>query len=94
MSVSLETDQKQEVLEDDKVDHPWRVVLYNDDIHTFDEVIFQLIKATSCSFSKASEITITVHTEGKAVAFEGKFEQCFKVDNILKEIELITEIKG
>ena len=27
-----------------------RVILYNDDWHTFDEVIAQLIKAVHCSF--------------------------------------------
>ncbi|HED37446.1 MAG TPA: hypothetical protein ENI76_04270, partial [Ignavibacteria bacterium] len=30
-----------------------RVVLYNDDWHTFDEVIYQLIKAVHCTYGKA-----------------------------------------
>ena len=27
-----------------------RVILFNDDLHTFEEVISQIIKATKCSF--------------------------------------------
>jgi hypothetical protein len=32
--------------------------------------------------------------KGKAIVFEGEFEECLKRDYILREIELITEIKG
>lgn len=75
-------------------DHPWRLILYNDDVHTFDEVINQLIKALGCSLMKAEEITNRVHNKGKAVVYEGTFEECFKINSVLQEIQLITEIKG
>jgi ATP-dependent Clp protease adapter protein ClpS len=39
-------------------------------------------------------LTLKVHSEGKAIVFEGEFEECLKRDYILREIELITEIKG
>jgi len=80
--------------EDEADDTPWRVILYDDDIHTFDEVINQLIKALGCSVEKAEEITLTVHNEGKATAYEGSFEECLKVNSVLTEIQLVTEIKG
>lgn len=73
---------------------PWRVILYDDDIHTFDEVINQLIKALGCTVEKAEEITLKVHNEGKALAYEGSFEDCLKVNSVLQEIQLVTEIKG
>lgn len=79
---------------EEKVYTPWKVVLYDDDIHTFDEVITQIQKATGCSLSKAEELTWKVHNEGKAIVFEGEFEQCLMVDSVLKEIQLVTEIKG
>jgi len=75
-------------------DTPWRLVLYNDEIHTFDEVINQLIKALGCSFSKAEELTFKVHNDGKAVVHEGTFEECFQINSVLQEIQLVTEIKG
>ncbi len=85
-----------EVLEKEKeeVDKPWKVILFDDDIHTFDEVIHQLIKALGCSRIKAEELTYKVHFEGKAVVFEGSFEECLKINSVLQEIQLITEIKG
>lgn len=80
--------------EQEEEDTPWRVILYDDDVHTFDEVIEQLIKALKCSASHAEELTFTVHNEGKAKVFEGSFEDCFEVNGVLKEIQLVTEIKG
>jgi len=75
-------------------DKPWRLILYNDDIHTFNEVITQLIKALRCSEQKAEKLTIKVHQDGKATVFEGSFEECFEKNSILCEIQLVTEIKG
>lgn len=79
---------------EERLDEPWSVILYNDDVHTFDEVITQLIKATGCSSAEAEKLAWTVHTEGKATVYEGPFEECFEVQSVLREIELITEIKG
>jgi len=80
--------------EHEEEDTPWRLILYDDDIHTFDEVINQLIKALGCSVSRAEELTLKVHNEGKATVHEGSFEECLKINTVLKEIQLITEIKG
>lgn len=90
--VEVEILEKEE--EDEEEDKPWRVILFDDDVHTFDEVINQLIKALGCSTSHAEKLTLKVHNEGKAKVFEGNFEECFQVNGTLKEIQLITEIKG
>lgn len=89
-SVDVMTEEEEE----EKDESPWRVILYNDEIHTFDEVIEQLIKATGCSQGEAEKLTFKVHNEGKANVYEGSFEECFEVNGVLKEIQLITEIKG
>ncbi len=94
MQLDHETDSETEEVLEEHIAAPWRVILYNDEIHTFDEVIAQLMKATGCGLAKAEEITWQVHSEGKAVAFEGEFEECLMVDSVLKEIQLVTEIKG
>lgn len=80
--------------EEESLDTPWRLILYDDDVHTFDEVINQLIKALGCPVAQAEELTVTVHTKGKAVVYEGSFEECLKINAVLLEIQLITEIKG
>lgn len=79
---------------EERLDSPWRVVLYNDDIHTFDEVILQLVKATGCTTAQAEAYAWEVHTNGKAAVFEGSFEECFRVQGVLREIQLVTEIEG
>ena len=75
-------------------DDPWFVVLFNDEVHTFEEVIGQIVKATGCSRDKAEDLAWTVHNEGKATVYEGTFEECFEVQSVLKEIQLVTEIQG
>lgn len=70
----------------------FKVVLYNDDWHTFEEVIYQLIKAIGCSFEKAKKLTLEVHFQGKSVVYFGKLNTCLKVSSILEEIELHTQI--
>jgi ATP-dependent Clp protease adapter protein ClpS len=77
-----------------KVVRPWTVILFNDDIHSFDEVILQVQKATGCSLLEATRITLVAHCEGKAVAYTGAFADCHKVAGILREIGLMVQIEG
>ncbi|MBI2416663.1 MAG: ATP-dependent Clp protease adaptor ClpS [Ignavibacteriales bacterium] len=69
-----------------------RVVLYNDDWHSFDEVINQLIIAVQCSFEKARSFAFEVHVKGKAIVFTGKLQDCLRVSSVLEEIALHTQI--
>jgi ATP-dependent Clp protease adapter protein ClpS len=78
----------------EEVETSWRVILFNDEEHTFDEVIYQIIKATGCSQKKAVELTNEVHFKGKANVYEGDFSECMRVSGVLQEIALITEIEG
>ncbi|PAU94836.1 Clp protease ClpS [Aliifodinibius salipaludis] len=90
----IDVDVLEKEQEDDEEKSPWRVILFDDDIHTFDEVIGQLIKALGCTQDHAEELTYKVHNEGKAEVYKGSFEDCFEVNGVLKEIQLVTEIKG
>ena len=83
-----------EVADETRVALPWRVILFDDDIHSFEEVIVQLMRATSCTADHAARVAFTVHTTGKAVCFEGPFEACFRVKGVLDEIALVTQIEG
>lgn len=69
-----------------------KVILYNDDWHTFEEVINQLIKATNCPFEIARDLTFEVHVKGKAIVFSGDMKDCLRVSSVLEEIALNTEI--
>ena len=79
---------------DTEVKLPFRVILFNDDYHTFDEVIAQLIKAIKCNYEKAKSLTFEVHLKGKAQVFSGDLNKCLKVSSILQEIDLHTQIES
>lgn len=72
---------------------PIRVILFNDDWHTFDEVIDQIIRATNCSMSHAQQCTHEVHHTGKSMVFEGEMTECLRVSSVLEEIALHTQIE-
>jgi ATP-dependent Clp protease adapter protein ClpS len=72
---------------------PAKVVLFNDDIHTFEEVITQLIKATRCTQERAEALAWEVHSRGKAAVFDGELRRCVEVSGILEEIHLMTQIE-
>lgn len=69
-----------------------KVILYNDDWHTFDEVIYQLIKAIKCTFEKARDHAFEVHVKGKSIVYTGDLKDCLKVSSILEEIALNTQV--
>jgi ATP-dependent Clp protease adaptor protein ClpS len=69
-----------------------RVILFNDEVHSFDDVIYQLIKAIECSYDEGEKMAWTVHTEGKCEVYHGVVEECLHVSAVLEEIELKTTI--
>ncbi len=82
-----------EVLELEDVVLIAKVILYNDEHHTFEEVSEQIVKATQCTYDQAEALTWEVHTKGKAMVYEGNIEECLQVSGILQEIALLTEIQ-
>lgn len=72
---------------------PAKVILFNDEVHTFDEVIAQLMKAIHCTQTKAEALAWEVHTNGKALVFGGELIRCMEVSHILEEIQLMTQIE-
>ena len=70
-----------------------KVILFNDDWHTFEEVISQIMKATKCTFEIARDKTFEVHVKGKSIVFTGTMDSCLKVSSVLEEIALHTQIE-
>ncbi len=89
----LTPDEIDEVISNVDVTFSSKVILFNDDWHTFDEVISQIMKATGKSYDNAQELTLEVHSEGKAVVYDGDMSECLKVSSILEEISLHTQIE-
>ncbi|MDA0986635.1 MAG: ATP-dependent Clp protease adaptor ClpS [Bacteroidetes bacterium] len=82
-----------EIIEEAITGKPAHVILFNDEIHTFDEVINQIIKAIKCSHQKAESLTFEVHNNGKTCVYIGGMSKCLKVTAVLEEIQLMTEIQ-
>jgi len=77
----------------EELGNPWQTVLFNDEVHSFDEVILQIQKATGYSLEKATQLTWRVHNSGKAVVYIGSKEDCGKVMAVLQQIRLIVQIE-
>ncbi|HVM33433.1 MAG TPA: ATP-dependent Clp protease adaptor ClpS [bacterium] len=73
--------------------NPWQTVLFNDEVHSFDEVILQIQKAAGYSLEKAAEITLRVHHNGKAIVKIGSKAECEKVAAVLGQIQLTTSVE-
>lgn len=89
-----------EVVEDQPVESPdstsgqgspYVVIVYNDDYHTFEEVIIQLQKATGCTAEKAEALAYEIDGKGRAIVFGGSSQECERVANILRQIRLQVE---
>jgi ATP-dependent Clp protease adaptor protein ClpS len=76
-----------------ELDNPWQVVLFNDEVHSFGEVILQLQRAAGYSLEKATELTWRVHNNGKAVVYIGSKDDCEKVAGVLGQIRLSTQVE-
>jgi ATP-dependent Clp protease adaptor protein ClpS len=62
---------------------PYKVVLHNDDHHSFEFVIAVLRKVLGCSQEKAFELTRMAHNSGRAIIWTGTKEVAeLKVEQI------------
>lgn len=72
---------------------PHKVILFNDETHSMDEVSAQIIKAINCDMTRAYDIMMTAHNNGSAIVYTGHKEKCELVSSILEEIRLSTKIE-
>ena len=72
---------------------PWHAILLNDDWHTFNEVIYQLVKATGYSADKSEKIAWKAHKNGEAICYTGPRQRCENVASVLAEIRLGVRVE-
>ena len=85
-----ETFTLDEILTSLKVIH--RLILWNDEVNTFDHVIFCLMKYLDYSENQAEKIAWTVHNEGKCAVLEGSFTEMEVYRKILKQEGLTVTV--
>ena len=93
MSYETEALVVEDIAENTITNIPAKVILFNDEVHSFDDVIIQLVKATKCSIEQAENLTWEIHSRGKACVFEGDMAECLRVSSVLEEIDLGTQIE-
>jgi len=68
------------------------ILLYNDEVHTFDFVIDSLIEACEHSLEQAEQCTYLVHYKGKCAVKTGDYEELKPRCTLLLQRGLSAEI--
>lgn len=89
--VQEETFSLEEILAVNKSSH--RLILWNDEVNTFEHVIHCLVKYLDYSESQSEKIAWKVHTEGKCAVLEGSYSEVDVYRKILKEEGLSVSIE-
>ncbi len=83
---------EEEILVLDETDEVYKLVLYNDDIHTFDEVIEALIQICKHEPMQAEQCTMLVHYKGKCTVKTGSMDLLKPMHDKLISRSLTSEI--
>lgn len=82
----------EEVLVEEQVGNNNEIVLYNDDVNTFDHVIETLIRVCSHTAEQAEQCSILVHYKGKCTVKTGEYKELKPQCTQLLEAGLSAEI--
>ena len=94
MKFAPETDLEIKVEEEVEVDNIklYAIVVFNDDVNTFDHVIDTLIEVCGHSFEQAEQCTLIIHYKGKCSVKNGDFEELKPVRDAICERGISAEI--
>ena len=87
--VSPESDEEVDTLEDSGCS----LVLYNDDVHTFDYVIKALVDICRHTEEQAEQCAVLVHCHGSCVVKQGSYTDLLPMHQALLDKELTSEIQ-
>jgi len=83
---------QEEVLVEEQIGYHNEIVLYNDDVNTFDHVIDTLIKICKHTAEQAEQCAILVHYKGKCTVKTGVYDELKPQCSSLLEAGLSAEI--
>lgn len=69
-----------------------KLILFNSS-HIWDDVIYQIQKATGFDIIHCEQIAMIAHTKGNAIVKSGVMNELAGINSILKEINLVTAIE-
>ena len=76
-----------------QVEREHEIILYNDDINTFDHVINSLVAYCEHTFEQAEQCAYIVHYSGKCAVKSGSYEELEPICRKLLEVQLSAEIQ-
>ena len=80
-----ETITKKDIKKKDKEDLAWTLILWNDDVNSFDHVISCLIDICDHTFEQATQCAYLVHTKGKSDIKKGEFDELHLMKQLLTD---------
>lgn len=83
---------EEDVLVLDETDEIYKLILHNDDIHTFDYVIDALIEVCKHNLEQAEQCTMLVHYKGKCTVKTGALDVLKPMHEKLISLTLTSEI--
>ncbi|WP_439153423.1 ATP-dependent Clp protease adaptor ClpS [Winogradskyella sp.] len=90
--MSFQEKGKEELLLEEEVLKQNEIVLFNDDVNTFDHVIDSLIYACDHTPEQAEQCSIIVHYKGKCTVKTGSYDDLKPRCSMLLEAGLSAEI--
>jgi ATP-dependent Clp protease adaptor protein ClpS len=69
------------------------LIVYNDDVNTFDHVIATLIKVCGHSAEQAEQCTLLIHYKGKCTVKVGSYEELAAMCTALHDKDLSANIE-
>ncbi len=91
--MSWHTRQKEEVLVDVESVEEHKLVIFNDDVNSFDHVIKCLVEVCNHEILQAEQCTLIIHYNGKCAVKNGEYKELETMCTSLHDRGLTAEIQ-
>jgi len=96
MPIKPQWEEEEDVLVDEDIESelPVRIVVWNDEVNSFEWVIHCFMEILSHTFEQADQLALIIHTKGRAVVKTGPKEELVPLCEALLERGLSAEVEG
>lgn len=92
MDTLIETQESTEVLVLDETTDLYDLVVFNDDVNSFEHVIRTLVKVCKHTHEQAEQCTILIHYKGKCAVKMGSFDELRPMREAICEVGIDAKI--
>lgn len=91
--MSVKEEVVEDIVLDELINKENEIILYNDDVNTFDHVIDTLVRVCNHDPLQAEQCAFLVHYKGKCTVKTGSFEKLVPMCSALLDAGLSAEIQ-